>query len=253
MSMSIEQLIDIVQADLTVSGLFEKILPDKEIKRIVKEHALEWFYKNYQFAVQQSYYYMAFENFKTDAYTQYKYFILPDEIENVTRIHQIDDPRLLHFGLQIPGLGLGFPMQMSMNQPLMSSYLSNLGELSVYRSVISAFADEINKMTKNTLFFNYNPINKRLAFLTKVERSLILRVYVRVEAEDMFDNQLFKDYVTGKSRIRLGETLKRFTFNMPGQFQYNSDELITQGTALVDSVTTLIAGQSNAGWFIMKK
>ena len=55
---TIEQLIDIVQAELTVSGLFPKTLPDAEIYRLIKEHALEWFYKNYHYAVIKSYYYM---------------------------------------------------------------------------------------------------------------------------------------------------------------------------------------------------
>ena len=54
-SITIEQLIDIVQADLSVSGLFPKVLPDVEIYRLIKEHALEWFYKNYQFAVMKTY------------------------------------------------------------------------------------------------------------------------------------------------------------------------------------------------------
>ena len=31
MAMTIDQLIDIVQADLTITGLFDKILPDFEI------------------------------------------------------------------------------------------------------------------------------------------------------------------------------------------------------------------------------
>ena len=48
MSMTIDQLVDIVQADLTISGLFDKILPDIDIYRLVREEALDWFYKNYQ-------------------------------------------------------------------------------------------------------------------------------------------------------------------------------------------------------------
>jgi hypothetical protein len=250
MAYSIEQLIDIVQADLTVSGLFEKILPDKEIKRLIKEHCLEWFYKNYQFAVQKSFYYLDKKTLNSDLYTQYKYFILPTEIENVTNVYKLDDPSLLRLGIQAPHLSLTMGVQ---SQPYLTSFVTSIGELVTYRSIISAFSDELNKLTKKTLDFSYNPVNKRLEFLTDVHQNLILRVYVRIEQESLFDLQLFKDYIIGKSRIRLGETLKRFTFQMPGQFQYNADELITQGTALVESVTTLIAGQANNSWFFMSK
>ena len=48
--MTIDQLIDIVQGDLTISGLFDKIIPDMEIIRLIREEALDWFYKNYQFS-----------------------------------------------------------------------------------------------------------------------------------------------------------------------------------------------------------
>ena len=58
--------------DLTFSGMFSKILPDKEIRRVIREHALEWFYKNYQFSVQRGYFYMEKSNFTHDLYTRYK-------------------------------------------------------------------------------------------------------------------------------------------------------------------------------------
>ena len=58
MAITIDQLVDIVQADLTMTGLFPKILPDLEIKRLVRENALEWFYKNYQYAQIKTFYFL---------------------------------------------------------------------------------------------------------------------------------------------------------------------------------------------------
>ena len=52
----IEQLIDIVQGELTFSGAMPKILPDQEIKRLIRERCLEYFYKNYQFSTIKTYY-----------------------------------------------------------------------------------------------------------------------------------------------------------------------------------------------------
>ena len=54
--MTVDELVNFVQADLTFTGLMPKILPDLEILRIIKEHALQWFYKNYQWALIKSYY-----------------------------------------------------------------------------------------------------------------------------------------------------------------------------------------------------
>ena len=40
-NIALEQLISLVQDNLTFSGMFPKVLPDLEIKRIIKETCLE--------------------------------------------------------------------------------------------------------------------------------------------------------------------------------------------------------------------
>lgn len=247
---AIEQLIDIVQNELTISGLFPKILPDPEIHRIIKEHALEWFYKNYQFSVIKSYYYMSQDCFTSDVYTNYKYFILPEEIENITRIVKIDDPSLFRLGIQAPHLSINLGVT---NQPFLTSFVTTVGELGVYRSILSAFSDEINKMTKQTLKFSYSHINKRLEILTEVTTDLMLDVYVRLPQEDIFDFQLFKDYVIGLSKVRQGEAVSRFNLTMPGGFNYQAESMMSEGKALIEKVETKIKGESQTGWFFMSR
>jgi len=249
-AITIEQLIDIVQADLTMSGLFPKTLPDTEIYRIIKEHALEWFYKNYQFAVIKAYYWMSYDCFLTEQYTQYKYFVLPEEIENIVRIVKVDDPSLFQLGIQAPHLSINLGVT---NQPFLTSFVTTVGDLAVYRSVISAFSDEINKMNKQTLKFRYNHINKRLNLLTNVDTDLVFDVYVRIQPEELFDFHLFKDYVIGLSRVRFGEAVGRFNFQMPGNFSYNADSMISQGQAMVDKVVEKIKGETQSGWFFMSR
>jgi hypothetical protein len=246
----IEQLIDIVQNELTFSGLFPKILPDPEVKRLVREHALEYFYKNYQFSTMRIYFYLPLSCFNTDLYTQYKYFVMPEEFESVIRIVKISDPSLFRLGIQAPHLSINLGVT---NQPFLTSFVTTVGELGVYRSVLSAFSDEINKMTKQTLKFDYNHINKRLHILTDVDTNLILECFVRIEQEELFDLQIFKDYVIGLCKVRQGEAIGRFNFNMPGNFQYNAADMITQGQALVDKVVEKIKGETQSGWFKMSR
>jgi len=247
---TIEQLIDIVQADLTYSGLFPKVLPNNEILRLVKEHALEWFYKNYHYSVIKSYYYMGKECLLSEQYTQYKYFILPEEIESITRMVAIDDPSLFQLGIQAPHLSINLGVT---NQPFLTSFVTTAGDLGVYRSVISAFSDELNKMNKQTLKYDFNHHDHRLHLLTNVITDLVLEVYVRIEQEDLFDAQLFKDYVIGLSRVRLGEAIGKFTFTMPGNFQYNAADMISQGEKLIEEVKEKIKGETQGGWFLMSR
>lgn len=105
---TLEMLIDYVQADLTISGLMPKVLPDLEIKRIITENGLEWFYKNYQLAVMKSYYKLDREFIRSEEFTRLGYIVLPEEVENITRIVEIDNPSLFRIGIQAPNLSINF-------------------------------------------------------------------------------------------------------------------------------------------------
>lgn len=247
--MTIEQLVDLVQADLTFSGLMPKILPDLEILRLIKEQALQWFYKNYQWAVIKTYYKLDKNFINSDYYTKHGFIILPEECENVVKIYNISDPSLFRIGIQAPNLSINFGVT---NQPYLTSFVSNVGELGVYRQILSAFSSELNKMSKLYNKYSFNPENKRLHLLGEVRNSLMLEIYARIEQEELFQSQLFKDYCIGLSRVRLGQALQRFTFNMPGGFTYNASEILTQGQDLLDKTIQQVKDQSpSTSFFIM--
>lgn len=250
MSMTIDQLVDIVQADLTMTGLFDKILPDLEIQRLIREEALDWFYKNYQYSKIKIFYYLEKSFLVTEQYHRSQYLIMPQEVEDIVRIVRIDNPTLFRLGIQAPNLSINMGVT---NQPFLTSFVTTAGELGVYRSVISNFADQINKMTANTTRFNYNPLNKRLQFLAPVNTDLMLECYVKIEEEDLFDHVYFKQYLTGLAQMRMGQAVGRFNFNMPGNFQYNAADMITQGKEKMDAVIERVRGESQVAWFIMDR
>jgi len=249
--MTIEQLVDFIQADLTFSGLMPKVLPDLEILRIIKDKAMQWFYKNYQWAVIKSYYRLDMQFVNSDKYTNYGYLVLPEECENVVKIFNIDDPSLFRIGIQAPNLSINFGVT---NQPYLTSFVTNVGELGVYRQILSAFSDELNKLSKLYNKYSYNIEAHRLHLLGEVRNDLMLEVYVRIGQDELFNSQLFKDYVVGLSRVRLGEAVGRLNFNMPGNFQYNAADLISQDQDLVDKTVEEVKAQSpNSSFFIMAK
>lgn len=248
--MTIDQLVDIVQADLSFSGLFDKILPDIEIIRLVREEALEWFYKNYQFSKIKMFYYLAKDFINTEQYHRNQYLILPQEIEDLVRIVKIDNPTLFRLGIQAPHLSINLGVT---NQPFLTSFVTTAGELGVYRSVISSFSDQINKMTANTLRFNFNHISKRLNFLTTIDTDMMLEVYSRIEEEELFDHVYFKQYLIGLCQVRMGQAVGRFNFNMPGNFQYNAADMISQGQEKMNAVIERVRGESTVAWFIMDR
>lgn len=249
--MTIEQLVDYVQGDLTFSGLMPKVLPDLEILRIVKEEALEWFYKKYQFAVIKSFYRLDKSFINSEEYTAMGYITLPEEVENITRIVEINNPSLFRIGIQAPNLSINFGVT---NQPYLTSFVSNVGELATYRQILSSFSDEINKLSRNYTKFSFNQINKRLNILDEIRSSFMLEVYIRIQQEEIFANHLFKKYVKSLSKVRLGEALGRLNFQLPGGFQYNQSDIISQGTSELEKVIEQIEKESpNNSFFIMGK
>ena len=251
-SITFEQLIDIVQQDLTFSGALPKVLPDQEVKRMIREINLEWFYKNYQFAVQKFYYFLKYDHLARETYAMFQYFQLPEEVENITKIIKMDNPSMFRLGIQAPNLSINLGVT---NQPFLTSFVTTAGDLALYRSTISYFADEINKLTKNTIYHNFNPINKRLNFLSAIEdqSSLMLECWVRIQEEELFDFEMFKRFVIGTCRSRMGELIGRFNFNMPGNFTYNANDIISQGKEMVEEVKTYIKEQSTTAWFKMSR
>ena len=53
--------------------------------------------------------------------------------------------------------------------------------------------------------------------------------------------------------MRMGMAVGRFNFNMPGNFQYNSADMISQGKEKMDAVIERVRGESQAAWFIMDR
>ena len=255
MAITIEQLIDIIQADLTFSGALPKVLNDKEVKRLIKELSLEYFYKHYQFSIQKFYYYMRKNMLLKETYSRFKYLIMPPEVESIARIIKINDLSMFRLGIQAPNLSINLGVT---NQPFLTSFVTTAGDLAIYRSVISYFSDEINKLTKDTVKFNFNPINKQLNFLGSLESypgetNHMLECGIRIQEEELFDFEMFKRYCIGLSRVRMGEQIGRFNFNMPGNFNYNAQDIISGGQSMIEKVETEIKGQTTVSWFRMAR
>ena len=145
-SITLEQLIDIVQQDLTFSGSLPKVLPDQEVKRMIKEINLEWFYKNYQYALQKFYYFIKYDHLMREAYSTFHYFQMPEEVESITKIVKMEDTSLFRLGIQAPNLSINLGVT---NQPFLTSFVTTAGDLALYRSTISYFADFIGKVTNS--------------------------------------------------------------------------------------------------------
>ena len=66
--LTIEELVDSIQTELTIACSLPKTIPDEQVRQIIEKRAMPWFYRNYQYAVQKMYFHIN----KDDEILQYK-------------------------------------------------------------------------------------------------------------------------------------------------------------------------------------
>jgi hypothetical protein len=248
--LSMTEFIDFIQSDVTVGGALPKNLPDQSIQQFVETRAAKWFYQNYQYAVSKMYYLVNKDAFNTDEYTKYKHIELPCEIQSISWIYKIMNTSLLQLGINVPNLSVNMGVT---NQPYLSSYVTTIGELGVYKTVIDSMADMLNQMNLYTTKFHYNQLTHRLNILTNSQYNLILEAYVNIPLENLLADHYFIKYVTGWAKMQQGRMLGQFNFTLPGGITYNSTDLIADGKEEMLKVEEEIKAMSNSSWFIMIK
>jgi len=248
--LTIEEFVDRIQTEISVSCALPKTLPDANIRQIVESRALPWFYRNYQFAVQKMYFLVKKEAFFTEEFTKYNYVNVPCEIQSVTYLYEVRGESLFQLGINTPNLSVNLGVT---NQPYLSSYVTTIGELGVYKTILDSMSDMLNQLNKYTLKYNFNQLNHRLHILTNVKYDVIMEAYANIPQENLFNDDLFYKYVVGWAKVQLGNMVSLYEFQLPGGVKINGANLVTQGQAEIKEVEEEIKGMSNSSWFYMVK
>jgi hypothetical protein len=247
---TIEEFIDSIQTELTIACALPKTLPDEAIRMIIEKRALPWFYRNYYYSVQKLYFLIRKEAFQTEEFTKYRYVTVPCEIQSVSYLYEVRGQSLFQLGINTPNLSVNLGVT---NQPYLSSYVTTIGELGVYKTILDSMSDMLNQLNKYTLRHNYNQLNHRLHILTDVKYDVIMEAYAEIPNENLFRDDLFFKYVVGYSKLQLGNMVGRYTFNLPGGVTINASDLVNQGKEEIKEVEEIINGMSNSSWFFMVK
>jgi hypothetical protein len=247
---TIEEMVDLVQTELTISCALPKTLPDASVRQIIENRALPYFYRWYQFAVQKLYYIIRKDAFFTEEFTRYRYVEVPCEIQSVTWLYEVRGDSLFQLGINTPNLSVNLGVT---NQPYLSSYVTTIGELGLYKTLLDNMSDMMNQLNKYTLKHQFNQLNHRIHILTDVKYDVVLEAYANIPRENLFKDDLFYKYCVGYSKIMLGNMVGRYTFTLPGGVTMNAADLVSQGKEEVKEVEEEIKGQSNSSFFFMVK
>ena len=247
---TIEEFIDLVQTELTIACALPKTLPDVSIRQIVESKCLPYFYRRYQYAVQKMYFLIQKEAFFTEEFTKYNFVNVPCEIQSVIYLYEVRGQSLFQLGINTPNLSVNLGVT---NQPYLSSYVTTIGELGVYKTLLDNMSDMLNQLNKYTLKHHFNQLNHRLHILTNVQYDVIMEAYANIPRENLFRDDLFYKYVVGQSKIMLGNLVGRYDFTLPGGVKIQASDLISQGKEEIQQVEEEIKGQSDSAWFVLVK
>jgi len=248
--LTIEEFVDNIQNDITIGCMLPKNLPDSEVRRIVEVKALPWFYRNYQYAVQKMYFFIHQDAFMTEEFTKYRYVNVPCEIQSVIYLYEVRGDSLLQLGINTPNLSVNLGVT---NQPYLSSYVTTIGELGVYKTMLDSMSDMLNQLNKYTLKYHFNQLAHRLQILTNVKHNVIIEAYANIPPEYMFKDDLFTKYVTAQSKIQYGNLTGRYDFTLPGGVKINSSDMVSQGKEELKEVEEEIKNMSNSAFFFLVK
>ena len=247
---TIEEFIDFVQNEITVGCALPKNLPDSEVRRIIETRALPYFYRRYQYAVQKMYFLIKRDAFFTEEFTRYRYVNVPCEIQSVIYLYEVRGASLYQLGINTPNLSVNLGVT---NQPYLSSYVTTIGELGVYKTVLDSMSDMLNQLNKYTLKYHFNQLQHRLHILTDVKHDVIMEAYANILPEHLFQDDLFMKYVVGWAKKQYGNLTGRYEFTLPGGVKINSGDMVSQGNEEIKEVEEEIKSQSDSAWFYMIK
>ena len=247
---TIEEFIDLIQTELTIACALPKTLPDVSVRQIIEAKCLPYFYRRYQYSVQKMYFLIKKEAFFSDEFTKFNYVNVPCEIQSVIYLYEVRGASLFQLGINTPNLSVNLGVT---NQPYLSSYVTTIGELGVYKTLLDNMSDMLNQLNKYTLKHHFNQLNHRLHILTNVKYDVIMEAYANIPRENLFRDDLFYKYVVGQSKVMLGNLVGRYDFTLPGGVKIQASDLISQGKEEITQVEEEIKGQSDSAWFVLVK
>lgn len=238
------ELIADIKEELTFSRALPYVIPDREIERIITI-AERYFYDNWKHAVEPRYLALPMSLFQHERFKRERAIRLPDCVQFV---HQMREPR----GASIFG---SIDRDFSENKFVGSEIFLTpfIGESIMYRTILFSFLDLTKGFVLDTFAYDYNRNTHDLTVIGRnpIANGAVLEVARKIDKEDLYNDELFQRYVRAKAKLRLGELLTSFDYNLPGGVKVNYNNLVTRAEAELTQVIEMMKGENTSDWMFL--
>lgn len=245
--LGLDEFIDVIRNNITLSCKLPYTLGNANIERIVKYDALRYFYREYKYANQRTYYYVDLLSMYKNRNTDIKFITLPDEIEAVRWVYMVNFHDMYNLGYLLPQNSIGFGQT---SQPYVATI--NVSEFAESLAVMQNFQDALATFNKNTVKNTFDPNSKRFEVQTSLKRNLILEVYAHIPEDALFGDPYFINYVTGTAMMDFSMQLSFVDMQLAGNTKISTDRMYERGKEMRDKVIEYIKGITRGGFFFNK-
>lgn len=237
------QFITEVINEITASCSLPLFTKKKEIGRIV-DRSLEWFYRNYEFALEECYMIIPSKVIHTKEFKETLTLKLPKDIEAVYDVKEVGGSNLLNVNND-PDLNIE-------RRLLQDTFHTRAGYDLFYYVTSHLHLDTIKGLTLTSVKFYFNPNSKSFKIMgKKPNRDIVLSVYQRIKPEELFEDNLFFDYVVAKVKVQIARIMSTFEFDLIGGARLNVQEIRQEGQDAIRDIEEQIETSNNTDWFIM--
>lgn len=242
--MTQDEFIANVQQELSVACALPFTVPVPEIQRIIK-YAADWFYKKFEDAVEERYYFVPTSLFKTDQFKRERSVTIPECVFSVYGVKKLkeDFGRSMSFDgtadFGIERLFLSDSVSIGQGTENLMYYTLNLYWLDVASHIIN-----------HSISYNYNRNSHKLFFGGQTpDRDCVVMCYAKLPIEHLMNDEIFYRYVVAKCKVQLSRILGTFNFNFPGNIQINYDLVREEGNEALEKIEEEIKGEEGMDFF----
>lgn len=241
--MTIDELIEMTQDELTVSSGLPNSISTKEIERIIAV-AERWFYINYKNAVEQDYYIVPQSYFLTEEFKNRRFIQMPDCVTNVIDVREIRG-----------GSRIGIvDRDITENKIIASEMYLNpmIGDDLVQRTAQYAYWDLTKAFFLDTVAFAFNQNTKRVKITGRDPRTnLIIRVMSKIPEDKLYNDDFFIRYVFARAKIQLGMMYSLYQYQLPGGVTINASTFKDMGEKELQEIKDQINNENPPSWFLV--
>ena len=237
------ELILDIQNEMTFAKALPYSIPEQEIVRIITI-AEKYFYDNWRHAIEPRYLLLPKDVFTNALFKKERAIQMPDCVQFV---HQVREAK---GGSMFGTIDRDFADNKFIGSEIFLTPF--IGESLMYRTVLFSFLDISKNFTIDTLAYDYNKNTRKLTITGRTPLAdTVVQVAKKIDREDLYEDELFQRYVRAKAKVRLGDLLTAFDFNLPGGIKPNYTSLVTKAEAELTAVMDMMKGENSADWMFL--